>query len=152
MSLFGNFDISASALTADRLRMDVVSSNIANANSTRAEYVNGAWQPYRRKIAVVEPKTSTSFDNYLQAAMGNTGGDNVNGVRVTSITPDTTPFKSVYDPTNPDANAQGYVQMPNVDMLKEMVDLMQVSRAYESNATAANAAKSMALKALEIGK
>ncbi|WCK52903.1 flagellar basal body rod protein FlgC [Aneurinibacillus sp. Ricciae_BoGa-3] len=152
MSLFGNFDISASALTADRLRMDVVSSNIANANSTRAEYVNGAWQPYRRKIAVVEPKTSTSFDNYLQAAMGNTGGNVVSGVRVTSIAADPTPFKSVYDPTNPDANARGYVQMPNVDMLKEMVDLMQVSRAYESNATAANAAKAMALKALEIGK
>ncbi|WP_027414592.1 flagellar basal body rod protein FlgC [Aneurinibacillus terranovensis] len=152
MSLFSSFDASASALTTNRLRMDIISSNIANANTTRGEYVNGQWQPYRRKMAVIEPGTSSSFDNFLQAAIGQTGGVQVNGVRVTAIVPDQTPFKSVYDPTNPDANARGYVQMPNVDMLKEMVDLMQTTRAYDSNVTAINAAKAMALKALEIGK
>jgi flagellar basal-body rod protein FlgC len=152
MGLFGSFDISASALTANRLRMDVISSNISNANTTRGEYVNGQWQPYRRKLAVVEPKTNSNFDSFLQVAMGKAGTAQTAGVRVSEIIPDNTPFKYVYDPTHPDANADGYVAMPNVDMLKEMVDLMSTTRAYESNATAVNAAKAMAIKALEIGR
>lgn len=153
MALFGNFDISASALTANRLRMDVISSNISNANTTRGEYVNGQWQPYKRKMAVVEPKMgAASFDTFLQSAVSKTGGSSTNGVRVTQIIEDTTPPKMVYDPSHPDANERGYVAMPNVDMLKEMIDLMSTTRAYESNVTAVNASKAMAMKALEIGK
>ncbi|WP_286884438.1 flagellar basal body rod protein FlgC [Aneurinibacillus sp. UBA3580] len=153
MGLFGSFDISASALTANRLRMDIISSNISNANTTRGEYVNGQWQPYKRKVAVIEPKTgASSFENFLQAAVSRTGMSTVNGVRVSRIVEDRTPPKIMYDPTHPDADARGYVALPNVDMLKEMIDLMSTTRAYESNVTAINAAKAMAMKALEIGK
>jgi flagellar basal-body rod protein FlgC len=153
VSLFGSFDISASALTANRLRMDVISSNISNANTTRGEYVNGQWQPYKRKLAVIEPKTgASSFENFLDAAIGRTGAAPASGVRVSAIVEDRTPLKRMYDPTHPDADANGYVSYPNVDILKEMVDLMETTRAYESNVTAINAAKAMAIKALEIGK
>jgi flagellar basal-body rod protein FlgC len=153
VGLFGSFDISASALTANRLRMDVISSNISNANTTRGEYVNGQWQPYKRKLAVIEPKTgASSFENFLDAAISRTGAAPANGVRVSAIVEDRTPLKRMYDPTHPDADANGYVSYPNVDILKEMVDLMETTRAYESNVTAINAAKAMAIKALEIGK
>lgn len=153
MALFGSFDSSASALTANRLRMDVISSNISNANTTRGEYVNGQWQPYKRKVAIIEPKKeASSFQNFLQMAANKTGRTVTNGVRVTRIMEDRTPPKMMYDPTHPDADARGYVALPNVDMLKEMVDLMSTTRAYESNVTAINAAKAMAMKALEIGK
>lgn len=154
MALFGGFDISASALSANRVRMDVVASNIANANTTRAEFVNGSWQPYRRKMVVVEP-INGGFDSVLKAAMNtNTKGapPAEGGVRVTSVVGDRAPFKTEYNPTHPDADANGMVSYPNVDMLKEMVDLMEATRAYESNATAINASKAMAMKALEIGK
>ncbi|AMA72664.1 MULTISPECIES: flagellar basal body rod protein FlgC [Aneurinibacillus] len=153
MTLFGSFDTSASALTANRLRMDIISSNIANANTTRGEYVNGRWEPYKRKMAIIEPKTgASSFENFLQAAVGRTGPMPINGVRVTRIVEDRTPPKMMYDPTHPDADERGYVALPNVDMLKEMIDLMSTTRAYESNVTAINAAKAMAMKALEISK
>ncbi|ERI09204.1 flagellar basal body rod protein FlgC [Aneurinibacillus aneurinilyticus] len=153
MALFGSFDSSASALTANRLRLDVISSNISNANTTRGEYVNGRWQPYKRKVAIIEPKKETlSFQNFLQTAANKTGRTVTNGVRVTRIMEDRTEPKRMYDPTHPDADARGYVAFPNVDILKEMVDLMSTIRAYESNVTAINAAKAMATKALEIGK
>ncbi|BAU27664.1 flagellar basal-body rod protein FlgC [Aneurinibacillus soli] len=152
MALFGGFDISASALSANRVRMDVVAGNIANANTTRAEFVNGKWQPYRRKMVEVEP-INGGFDSVLKASMNPGGAPPAEGgVRVTSIVGDKTPFKTEYDPSNPDADANGMVSYPNVDMLKEMVDLMEATRAYESNAAAINASKAMATKALEIGK
>ncbi|GAA4700722.1 flagellar basal body rod protein FlgC [Brevibacillus fulvus] len=150
MSMFRSMDTSASALTANRLRLDTISANVANANTTRAKLVNGEWQPYRRKIVEVSPKTNESFDNFLQAAIGGVNGTTEAGVRVTAIKEDTTPFKSVYDPTNPDANAEGYVMMPNVDVMKEMVDMISASRSYEANVTVLNASKSMMMKALEI--
>ncbi|BDG48055.1 flagellar basal body rod protein FlgC [Parageobacillus sp. KH3-4] len=150
MSIFQNLDITASALTAQRLRMDVVSSNMANVDTTRARFVNGQWEPYRRKLVVMEPRQE-GFSTYLQAAMNGRAsvGD---GVQVTKIVEDQTPFKLVYDPSHPDADRNGYVRLPNVDPLKEMVDLMSATRSYEANVTVFNATKGMLMKALEIGK
>jgi|SRR5690625_2723089 len=149
MTIFHAMNSSASALTAERLRMDVVSSNIANAQTTRATInENGEFEPYRRKMAAVEPK-GNSFRSYLQQASGQTTGS---GVRVSRIEEDETPFKSVYNPQHPDADEAGYVQLPNVDPLKEMVDLMSATRSYEANITSLNASKGMLMKALEIGK
>ncbi|MGV3467042.1 MAG: flagellar basal body rod protein FlgC [Heyndrickxia sp.] len=148
MSIFNSMNITASALTAQRVRMDVISSNMANVDTTRGKLVNGKWQPYQRKEVVLEPM-SNSFNSFLQEASGSTTG---NGVKVSKIIEDQTPYKLVYDPQNPDANANGYVQMPNVDPLKEMVDLMSSTRSYEANVTVFNSNKAMLMKALEIGK
>lgn len=150
MSIFNGMNISASALSAQRLRMDVVSSNMANIDTTRGRYVNGEWEPYRRKMVVMEPNHS-SFASYLHRAKGNSNSVG-NGVKIRAIVEDRTPFKLVYQPEHPDANEEGYVQMPNVDPLKEMIDLMGATRSYEANATAFDAHKNMLLKALEIGR
>lgn len=149
MNISSSFDISASALTAQRLRMDVISSNIANAQTTRGKMVDGKWVPYQRKLVTMTPMGGNSFGQYLQNAMGEYQGQ---GVKVSSIVDDPTPPKLVYNPTSPDADENGYVSMPNVDVLKEMVDMMTASRSYEANVTALNASKAMYLKALEIGK
>ncbi|MEH7439394.1 flagellar basal body rod protein FlgC [Neobacillus drentensis] len=151
--MFDSLNISASALTAQRLRMDVVSSNIANAESTRGKFVNGKWEPYRRKMVEMEPR-ERSFNQVLQGEMQKqTQSQNqLQGVRVTGIVDDRTPYKMVYDPSHPDANVDGYVMMPNVDLSKEMIDLLAASRAYEANVTAFNTGKSMMLKALEVGR
>ncbi|EQB36422.1 MULTISPECIES: flagellar basal body rod protein FlgC [Virgibacillus] len=149
MSIFHALESSASALTAQRLRMDVISSNIANAQSTRATVnENGDYEPYRRKMVTMQSE-STNFKSLLNRAK-NSGQPG--GVKVTDITEDETPFKFVYNPSHPDANENGYVQLPNVEPLKEMVDLMSATRSYEANITALNASKSMLMKALEIGK
>lgn len=144
MKLSG-FDISASALTAQRLRMDVISSNIANAETTRASYANGEYVPYRRKEVVFAPAQS-SFSDILNGKLASTG------VQVSQIKEDETPFKQVYNPTSPDADQNGMVNMPNVDILKEMVDMISATRSYEANVTAMNASKAMFVKSLEIGK
>lgn len=144
----GGFDISASALTAQRLRMDVISSNIANAGSTRASFVDGKFVPYRRKEVVMAPAAST-FRNLLDDRMKAAGAQ---GVQVTAIREDSTPFKQVYNPAHPDADENGIVYMPNVDLLKEMVDMISASRSYEANVTALNASKAMFMKSLEIGR
>lgn len=149
MRLTNGFDISSSALTAQRLRMDVISSNIANADTTRTRMVNGKWVPYQRKMVVMEPKPSASFAEVLQNKMGDKAGE---GVKVTQITEDQAPPKQVYNPTHPDADENGFVLMPNVDVLKEMVDMISASRAYEANVTALNASKAFVTKALEIGR
>ncbi|AOZ94215.1 flagellar basal body rod protein FlgC [Paenibacillus crassostreae] len=152
MTISNSFGISASALSAQRLRMDVISSNIANAETTRASVVNGEAVPYRRKMVVLTPN-ETSFSDHLQSQMGNQSAKGIGtGVRVKSIQEDSTELKPVYNPTHPDANAEGYVLMPNVDIAKEMVDMISASRSYEANLTALNASKSMLMKALEIGK
>jgi flagellar basal-body rod protein FlgC len=143
LGMFSGLNISGSALTAQRLRMDVISSNMANADTTRAEKVNGQWVPYRRKMV--------SFQSQLSTAMNN-GTPGLGGVRVNKIVEDQTPFKLVYDPSSPDAGPDGYVKMPNVDPLKEMVDLMSATRSYEANVTVLNANKSMLMKALQIGR
>lgn len=150
MRVFNGMNISASALTAQRLRMDVISSNMANAETTRANFVNGEWQPYRRKMVNMEP-AGGSFNNFLNKAMKQSASSG-QGVRVKAVVEDQTPFEMVYNPEHPDANAEGYVAMPNVDPLKEMVDLMSATRSYEANVTAFNATKGMMMKALEIGK
>jgi len=150
MIMFRGMDTSASALTANRLRLDTVAANIANANTTRATQVNGVWQPYRRKMVELTPMTDQSFDNLLQAAIGTVNGQPEQGVRVTAIREDSTPFKRMYDPQHPDADAEGYVLLPNVDVMKEMVDMISASRSYEANVTVLNATKGMMMKAFEI--
>lgn len=151
MSIFNSLNTSASALTAQRLRMDVISSNIANAETTRAKVnENGEWEPYRRKVVSFQA-SEPSFQSFLNTAMGKSSTPG-QGVRVAAIEEDQEPFKLVYSPNHPDANQDGYVRMPNVDPLKEMVDLMSATRSYEANVTALNASKSMLLKALEIGR
>ena len=126
MSIFQSLNITASALTAQRLRMNVISSNMANVDTTRARFVNGQWEPYRRKLVVMEPRQE-GFSTYLQTAM-NSRASVGNGVKVTKIIEDQTPFKLVYDPSHPDADRDGYVRLPNVDPLKEMVDLISATR------------------------
>ncbi|WP_138414846.1 flagellar basal body rod protein FlgC [Aquibacillus sediminis] len=151
MSIFNALNTSSSALTAQRLRMDTISSNIANAETTRATInEDGEYEPYRRKMVSFEPRDH-QFSSILQRARtgNNTAGS---GVRVREITEDAEPFKMVFNPNHPDANEDGYVQLPNVDPLKEMVDLMSATRSYEANVTSVNATKSMLMKALEIGK
>ncbi|HPL99558.1 MAG TPA: flagellar basal body rod protein FlgC [Bacillota bacterium] len=146
MAFLNSINISASGLTAEKLRMDVISRNIANVNTTRT----AEGTPYRRQVVVFrEGESSTHFSEYLSDASRRLIGA---GVKVTGIKEDKTPFKSVYDPGHPDADENGYVKMPNVDIMTEMVNMISASRAYEANVTAINSTKSMALKALEIGR
>ena len=146
--MFDALDVSATGLTAERLRMDVTAENLANAQTTRG--ADG--QPYRRKEVVLSEVSSGGFGSQLAKAMGNgsKSGARPGGVEVTAITQDQTPGKLVYDPGHPDADAKGYVRMPNVDTVAEMVDLISSSRAYEANVTAMNAAKQMFSKTLDL--
>jgi flagellar basal-body rod protein FlgC len=148
MAFLSSLDISGSGLTASRLRMDVISENISNSETTRT--AQGG--PYRRKMAVYQCNdTPSTFRSMLQAQTSGSGTV-PGGVKVTDIVEDQSPFQEVYDPTNPDANAQGYVEKPNVDLIQETTDMMSVTRAYSANLTALNAVKEMAAKALELGK
>lgn len=149
MKLTNGFDISSSALTAGRLRMDIISSNIANAETTRSRYVNGSFEPYRRKMIVMEPQQPSSFATMLEQQMQ---GGAAQGVKITKIIEDQSPLKQVYNPSHPDADSRGYVMMPNVDVMKEMVDMISATRSYEANVTALNASKAMIMKAMEISK
>lgn|SRR5699024_11410957 len=151
MSIFHAFNISASGLTSQRLRMDVAAANIANAHTTRATInENGEFQPYRRKMVAMQSAGHT-FKHFLHKAQGGSK-QLTGGVKATHILHDREPFQLVYDPGHPDANDDGYVSYPNVDPLKEMVDIMSATRSYEANVTALNATKDMLLKTLEIGK
>ncbi|MBM7613652.1 flagellar basal body rod protein FlgC [Alkaliphilus hydrothermalis] len=146
MSIFNSINISSSGLTAERLRLDTISKNIANANTTRTS--NGG--PYRRQVVVYKAKEGEgSFASFLNNAKGNQSGK---GVEVVGIRQDTTPFKRVYEPGHPDADEEGYVLMPNVDIVTEMANMISASRGYEANVTAMNTTKSMAMKALELGR
>lgn len=148
MGFFSALESSASALTAQRLRMDTISENIANANTTRTD----EGTPYRRKTVIFQAANSnTPFSSYLSKASQEKLSAS-GGVRVSAIAEDPTPFKSVYDPGHPDADENGIVQMPNVEIVTEMVNMISATRAYEANVTAINTTKSMASKALEIGK
>ncbi|MCK4257432.1 MAG: flagellar basal body rod protein FlgC [Halanaerobiales bacterium] len=145
MSLFNSFNISASALTAQRLRMDIHSNNIANINTTRTP--EGG--PYKRQMAVfAERKPKFVIPNSTEDVRSRVG----TGVHVVEIKSDMTSPKLVYNPEHPDANEDGYVAMPNINLVSEMVDMIEATRAYEANVTALNSAKSMAMKALEIGR
>ena len=145
IGMFGAIDAAASGLTAERLRMDVISNNIANVNTTRTAE-GGA---YRRQMVIFAPMANgTNFAQVLSERLDAGNG----GVRVMGISKDNSPTHKLYDPAHPDANKDGYVEMPNVNIVTEMVDMITATRAYEANVTVLNAAKSMALKALEIGK
>jgi flagellar basal-body rod protein FlgC len=150
MSFFDPIDVAASGLTAQRLRMDVTAENLANAQTTRG--ANG--QPYQRQEVVLQQ--AGGFGATLAGAMGTMGPGtavgSVGGVEVSGIVADPTPDKLVYDPGNPDANAQGYVRMPNVNTVNEMTDLIDESRSYEADVTAMQTAKQMYTKTLDLLK
>jgi len=141
MSFLASLDIGKNALSAQRLRMDIITQNIANAETTRT--TDGG--PYCRKLVVFEEKKS------FKSVLGEKTAK-FEGVNVAEVIEDEAPFVPVYDPTNPDAGEDGYVMMPNVDRTKETLDLMGATRSYEANVTALNAVKAMASRALQIGK
>ena len=143
MDFFSSMDISASALTAERTRMNLISSNLANVNSTRTP--EGG--PYKRKDAVF---TATPAPGSFGAALGHAA--DARRVEVTQIHEDQNPPRLQYEPNHPDADATGYVAYPNVNVVEEMADMISASRSYEANVTAAQAAKSMAIKTLDIGR
>ena len=140
--MFKGIDISASGLTAQRLRMDSISSNISNAETTRDEDGN----TYRRKIPVFRQK----LDKQMGAGPGSASGSNSAGVEVAEIAEDQSPFRLEYRPNHPDANEEGYVELPNVSVMTEMVNMIDASRAYEANIKAISNYKSMANSALNI--
>lgn len=153
MAFLSSMNIVASGLTAQQLRLDVVAENVTNSTTTRTE--NGG--AYRRKMVVFEAQGSRdSFRTAMAKAAGravpNGSGTYAGGVRVTQIVEDPSPLKLEYDPTHPDANEDGYVELPNVDMVKEMTDAMAATQAYSANVTAFNTLKSVVAKGLEIGK
>jgi flagellar basal-body rod protein FlgC len=147
MSFFDAISIAASGLTAERVRMDVTSENLANADTTQG--ANG--QPYQRQEVVLQ-QVGNGFSAALSGAMGASAAPVAGGVEVTGIVSDPTPDQSVYDPGNPAANAQGYVKMPNVSPVNEMVDMIDESRSYQSDITAMNTAKTMYEKTLGLLK
>ncbi len=146
MSFLDALNISGSGLTAQKLRMQVVAQNLANAQTTRTE--EGG--PYRRKLVVLSERNPGAFSAALKASIGEK--QTLGGVEASAIVEDGDDFKMEYDPTHPDADENGYVQLPNVNTVEEMVDIMSASRLYEANVTAFNAMKEMAAKALEIGR
>ncbi|HEB70838.1 MAG TPA: flagellar basal body rod protein FlgC [Desulfobulbus sp.] len=143
MDIFATLRIGASALKAQRTRLNTISSNLANAETTSTP--EGG--PYKKKSVYFE-STPIPFSGHLENSMDN----NVRGVKVAKILEDNKPPKKVYNPSHPDAGEDGYVEMPNVNVLKEMVDMMSATRSYEANTTTIKSAKRMALKALEIGR
>ena len=144
MGLFQSFDISASGMTAERFRTDIIAQNIANVNTTRTE--DGT--PYRRKVVTFAEKRATPFQEMLEEQYRSFKGT---GVKVTSVRGDTeSDFIMEYDPAHPDADENGYVSYPNVNIVTEMTDLIDASRTYEANATAFNASKDIAVKGLEM--
>ena len=146
MGLFQSFNISASGMTAQRFRTDIIAENIANVNTTSTE----SGGPYRRKIVTFQEKDVTPFSQYLSHSRNRAVG---NGVKISKVSEDyETDFIMEYDPSNPDADENGYVSYPNVNTVTEMTNLIDATRAYEANATAFDASKNMALTGLNIGK
>lgn len=138
MGSFSSFDISASGISAQRTRMDVIANNIANADTTRTP--EGG--PYKRQ--------RVSFQSVYQEALGNRAVPA--GVGVANVTQDPTDYRMVYDPGHPEADTSGYVKMPNVNVVEEMVDMISATRAYEANVTVMNATKTMIAAGIEMGK
>jgi flagellar basal-body rod protein FlgC len=145
MDFFSSMNVSSSALSAERTRMNLISGNLANANTTRTPE-GGA---YKRKDAVF---AATPLEKPFSRALDGATGQQVRTVQVSQIVEDQNPPRIQYDPSHPDADPQGYVAMPNVNVMEEMADMLTASRAYEANVTAVQAAKSMALKTLEISR
>lgn len=156
MAFLNSLNIAGSALTAQRARLDIISENVANVDTTRTP----AGGPYRRKVVVFEDKAGdVTFRDSLDRALsqGKIGGRLVRrrtapGVRVAKIVEDQSALKTKYDPEHPDADAMGYVKLPNVNMVEETIDSMSATRSYQANVTVLNAVKMMATKALEIGR
>ena len=146
MSFLSSFDISASGMTAERQRLDIAAENISNAETTRT----ASGGTYRRKMVVLEEVPATSFRTRFNSLLNRTASKG--GVKVTEIVEDQRDLYPVYNPDHPDANEEGYVMMPNVDLVKETVDGMSATRSYEANITAFNAMKLMAQRAIDIGK
>jgi len=145
MDFFSSINVSSSALSAERTRMNLISSNLANASATRT--AEGG--PYKRKDAVF---TATPMENRFNRVLDGATAQQVRQVEVSRIVEDQNPPRMQYDPGHPDADPQGYVAMPNVNVVEEMADMIGATRAYEANVTAVQAAKSMAMKTLEIGR
>lgn len=150
MNFLSSMEVSASGLSAQRTRLNIISQNLANAQTTRT--ADGG--PYRRQVTVF---SAVPFTNHLEQAIQHQNAAKPNqemekGVLVDGIEPDDTPFRQVYDPSHPDANKDGYVEYPNVNTITEMVNLINATRSYEANVTAVNSSKSMAMKALEIAR
>lgn len=145
MSIFNSINISTSALTAEKTRIDIISKNMANVNTTNTT----GGMPYRRQMAVFQENKSDSFSQMLTKHRNKLNGE---GVKISKIVEDESPFKLVYEPGHPEADEDGYVKMPNVDIVKEMVDLISAQRSYDANITSINTSKSMLMKALEIGR
>ncbi len=143
MDLFTTFKVAASALKAQRTRLNTISSNLANAETTKTP--EGG--PYKKKSVYFE-STPITFKDNLHNALSN----EADGVRVARIIEHDDPPKTIYDPAHPDAGEDGYVDLPNISVMKEMVDMMSATRSYEANTTTIKSAKRMALKALEIGR
>jgi len=143
MDIFNTFKVSSSALKANTIRLNTISSNLANVETTSTP--EGG--PYKKKSVYFESQPM-NFQKELEGNMKNV----VQGVAVTKILEDKSPARKVYDPSHPDAKEDGYVEMPNISVLKEMVDMMSATRAYQANVTTIKSAKRMALKALEIGR
>lgn len=146
MTLFDSMNISSSGLSANRVRMNVISSNMANTHTTRTQ----EGTPYRRKRVFLQTQHHyNSFKNEMREQMLKKG---VTSVKVRDVVEDKREFIMRYDPYHPDADDRGYVKMPNVNIMEEMTEMIVATRSYEANVTAFNAAKGMALKALEMGK
>jgi|ADurb_Gel_02_Slu_FD_contig_81_109339_length_2027_multi_2_in_0_out_0_3 flagellar basal-body rod protein FlgC len=153
MKFFSTFDVAASGMSAQRKQMDLISTNIANVNTT--ETADGT--PFRRMVAVVSQKQMGDWnDEFRAVSFDNEGAGTATGVEVTGVQQDNSDFRWVYDPSNPKAQKDGphagYVAMPNVNIISEMTNMMMATRAFEANATVVESAKSMAMKALDIGK
>lgn len=145
MDFFSSINVSSSALSAERTRLNLISSNLANAGATRTP--EGG--PYKRKDAVF---AATPVENRFNRALDGATARQVRQVQVQDIVEDQNPPRLQYEPGHPDADAQGYVAMPNVNVVEEMTDMISATRVYEANITAVQAAKSMAMKTLEISK
>ncbi|MFO7985567.1 MAG: flagellar basal body rod protein FlgC [Desulfatiglandaceae bacterium] len=145
MNFFNAFRISASGMAAQRLRMNVTTSNLANINTTRTRHGG----PYRRKDVVFSSQPAAgSFRNVLKSSMGR----KLAGVKVSRIIEDPRAPNSKYDPHHPEADKNGYIKVPRINLMEEMVNMMSATRSYEANVTAIKATKDMAMKALEIGR
>jgi len=145
MDIFTTFDIAASGLKAQTTRLNTISANLANAETTSTP--EGG--PYKKKSVVFQTE-ALPFKQHLQASLGNPG--QTQGVKVARIVEDTSAPQRIYDPAHPDAKEDGYVEMPNISVFKEMVDMMSATRSYEANTTTIKSAKRMAMKALDIGR
>jgi flagellar basal-body rod protein FlgC len=147
MGYFSSLNRASSALTAQRLRMDTITQNIANVNTTRTE--DGS--AYRRKTVLFEER---EFSSQLKDAMNANSSERTigSGVRVSGVVEDQSPLRKVYEPGHPDADEEGFVEYPNIEVIVEMVNMISATKAYDANVTSINSIKSMAMKALEIGR